>query len=309
MNKTIVLAIFITLIIGSCGKNSENAPGKVAAQLQNLAVSSTDPNIQFNPSENHIYRECDNGQCAGDLLFVFFPGSDGNPEAHTKIADVIGGTGVRVLILAYQNNNTLNKLCGTNDSCYTLARQDRVEGSTSSAYVNSVSDGVKNRLLKALQTLNWTSFYTGTTINWTKIIVGGFSQGAGVAAWIGKHYPVHRVCQFSGTWDHTSGTTSASWLSAGSVTPGSSFYGFTHQNDSLTNGAFYLDINWQALGMGTNTIQLYSDGLTGQKIYANDTDSNCTANYHACSVEDSATPVLMDGTPKYANVWKYVCGR
>jgi hypothetical protein len=312
MNKStaVYLAIFLVISIGSCAKDDSSSTGKnITAELQYLPVSSTDSNIQYDPSENHIYRECDNGQCTDDLLFVFFPGTDASPSANTKIADVIGETGVRVLILAYQNNNSINSLCVTNDSCYTMARQDRVEGSASSDYVSSVNDGVKNRILKALQALNWAGFYTGSTINWSKLIVGGFSQGAGVAAWIGKHYAVHRVCQFSGTWDHTSGTTSASWLSEYSVTPGSSFYGFTHLNDSVPNGAFYLDINWQALGMGANSIQLYSDGLMGQKIYADDNDSNCVANYHACSVEDSATPVLADGTPKYANVWKYVCGR
>lgn len=75
------------------------------------------------------------------------------------------------------------------------------------------------------------------------------------------------------------------------------------------NGVFNLDINWQALGMGANTIQLYTDGLSGQKIYTDDLESNCAANYHACSFQDSAPPVLADGTPKYAKVWKYVCGR
>lgn len=305
-----LLFLMLALSIGCQKKNSET-PTTIStiAELKTLAVSATDSSILFKSSESHIYRECDNNTCIDDILFVFFAGSDGSPSSHQKIADVIGKTGIRVLILAYQNNGTLNTICGTTDSCYTNARQHRVEGAASSSYVSSVADGVKNRLLKSLISLGWTSFYSGSIIHWNKIIFGGFSQGAGVAAWIGKNYSVKRVCQFSGTWDHTTGTTAATWLSSTSQTSSNLFFGFTHQHDSLTNGATYLDLNWQALGMGTGALQLYSSGFSGQKIVTNDTDSNCVSDYHACSVQDSATPLDAAGNPKYAATWKYVCGR
>lgn len=318
------LLIFVLLIsLSSCQKSAtppsstgdggdsggDDAP-VVPAELRALKVSDTDSAIQYGPTANHIYRECDNGSCSeNDRLFLFFPGSDGAPSDHTKIAEVMGKTGIRVLVLAYQNNGSLQTICGTSDACYSNSRNDRVEGSASSAYVASSADGIKNRLLKALQTLGWTQFYSGTSILWSKIIVGGFSQGAGMAAWIGKHYSVARVCQFSGTWDHTVGTTPASWLSGSSVTSVNFFYGFTHRDDSISNGVGYLDLNWQQLGMGSAVYQLYTTAMTGRKIYAQDSDSACAANTHGCSVQDSATPLDGDGNPRYASVWKYVCGR
>lgn len=306
----IIFILFIFAAASCRSKDSDTVSSAPSAVLQSLLVSSTDETIGYGSSHSHLYRECDGSSCTDDQkLFVFFPGSDGAPSDHKKIAETIGKTGIRVLVLAYQNNGALQTLCGTTDSCYSQARQDRVEGSGASSYVQSVADGVKNRLLKALQKLQWNSFYSGNTILWDKIILGGFSQGAGVAAWIGKHYSVLRICQFSGTWDHTVGTTSASWLSASSVTAANRFYGFTHKDDSLANGVSYLDLNWQALGMGTGAYELYTTSMSGQKIYANDSDTACIANTHGCSVMDSATPILADGTPRYANAWKYVCGR
>lgn len=309
-----IISIFLLISLtftASCKKSDLSSSDPLAAtQLKTISVASTDSAILFNPiTSQHIYRECDSGACLDDQkLFVFFPGSDGAPSEHTKIAEVIGKTGIRVLVLAYQNNQTLNSICGATDSCYTNARSHRVSGASSSSYVMSIADGIENRLLKALQTLGWVQFYSGSNILWNKIIVGGFSQGAGMAAWIGKSFSVLRVCQFSGTWDYTSASTSASWLSNASATSSTLFYGFTHRDDSLSNGISYLNINWQALGMGTSAYQHYSTP-TGQKIYSDDTDANCVANTHACSVVDSATPVATDGSPKYSAIWKYVCGR
>ena len=309
--KSFPFLIFFFPVAQSCQKSDTSlaADSNSSAQLKSLTVSSTDTAFTYNSSAEHVYRECDSNSCVDDdKLFVFLPGSDGSPSDHTKIADIIGKTGIRVIVLAYQNNGALQTVCGTTDSCYTTARQHRVLGSASSSYVTSVADGIENRLLKALQALAWIQFYSGSNVTWSKIIIGGFSQGAGMAAYIGKKYAVTRVCQFSGTWDHTTGTTSASWLSEASATSASNFYGFTHKDDSLTNGVSYLDINWQALGMGSGTYQVYTN-LSGQKIYADDTDSNCVANTHGCSVMDSATPLATDGTPKYGAAWKYVCGR
>lgn len=308
----IILKLFLLSVFFVSCNSSVTSPQSTVdpVQVKTLMVSQTDSSIKSNPSANHVYRECDNGVCIDDnLLFIFFPGSDGSPSNHTKVAEIIGKTGIRVLVLAYQNNGSLKSICGSTDSCYTNVRQDRLNGSDSSTYVSSVADGVSNRLLKALQSLGWSQFYSGGTILWNKIIVGGFSQGAGMAAFVGKQNEVVRVCQFSGTWDHTVGTTSASWLSQPSASSASIFYGFTHKDDSLTGGVNYLNINWQALGMGTGTLQLYTSGLVGQKIYNNATDALCLGDTHACSIADSNTPLNFDGTPKFADVWKYVCGR
>ena len=309
-SNLLVFCLCIIFSLCGCG-DSTNATDTVSAQLEFLSVAETDSTIQYKPSATHMYRECDAGICAdSQLFFVFFPGSDGDSSSFKNISNVIGKTGIRVLVLAYQNNGSLNAVCAAADSCYTNARRDRVKGAVSSSYVMSLSDGVSNRLLRALQTLGWTQFYSGSTINWNKIIVGGFSQGAGIAAWIGKHYSVSRVSQFSGTWDHIAGTTTpASWLTDMSATNPSLFYGFTHQDDSIANGVSYLDINWQALGMGAGSYQRYTTRMTGQKFYTNDSDTACIADTHVCSVADFAIPVNIDGSPKFSAAWKYICGR
>lgn len=306
MRRLPLALIFISAV--ACKKSQESSPQSLGS-LARLLVSSTDSDIQFEAQAEHLYYDCGTACTDDQTLFVFFPGSDGSPTNFQKLIQTIGETGVRAIALAYQNNGSLNSLCGTDDSCYTGARRDRVLGAAGSPYVLSVSDGVQNRLLKALQALGWNQFHDGSTLLYNKMIFGGFSQGAGMAAWASKKVELRRVCLFAGPWDHLTGTTPASWLQEASATPADRSYGFTHYDDSLPGGVQFLNLNWQVLGMGAGTdIPLYSNP-SGQKLTSKDTDARCVADAHACSVTDTATPLESNGTPRYQAAWRYLCGR
>lgn len=304
--QALVLLLFFFSL--TCKKSEESSP-QIASALARLSVSSTDPDIQFQAETEHLYYDC-SPSCADDqTLFVFFPGSDGSPDNFQKLIQSIGETGIRAIALAYQNNGSLNSLCGTDDACYTAARRDRVLGAIASPYVQSVADGIHNRLLKALKALGWSQFYSGDSLLYSSMIFGGFSQGAGMAAWAAKKEELKRVCLFAGPWDHLTGTTPASWILEASATASSRYYGFTHYDDSLPGGVQYLNLNWQQLGMGTGSeIPLYSQ-LSGQRLTSKDTDVRCVADAHGCSVTDAATPLNSDGTPRYETAWRYLCGR
>lgn len=301
MNK-LVIGFVLLIMLSSCGGGGTNQQ----LQQYSVEVSMTDPNISFQPQSQHLIMECFGGGCQ-DKLFVFLPGSDGTPQNHQLILKAMGDLGVSGVALAYQNAGAIQSICLDDDGCYRRSRLDRLFGSDASIYVSSQADGVENRLLMLLQYLGWDAFYTGNSLNYEKIVVGGFSQGAGMAALMGKQKNVQRVCVFAGPWDHTTGPISASWLSDASATPSSDFYGFTHWHDSLTNGVTYLDINWQAMGMGNDAVLSYYN-LVGQKFYTSDSDANCVADYHACAVSDNYTPLDGDGKPRYQEVWQYLCG-
>lgn len=299
------LVLVLPFVLAGCP--STPPPKTVNLGLDTMRVGDTDPDIQYKPNASHVYVDCTTQVCE-PVLFVFLPGTNGLPQNHEYILQAMADTGIRVLGLAYQNNKSIIQLCGNDDACYTQSRMDRLFGAVSSRYVDSEADGVENRLLKALQYLQWTDFYEGDTLIQERIIYGGFSQGAGMAAMMGKHRLVQRVCMFSGPWDNINGSVSASWLSEASVTPAEQFYGFSHMHDSLTNGVYYLDQNWQSLGMGSADVQLYTN-LQGQKLYADETGKPCSRSYHACSVQDENTPLDQDELPLYQEAWRYVCGR
>jgi hypothetical protein len=304
--QALVLILFI--FTGACKKSEDSAP-QSSPSLARLLVSSTDPAIQFEAASEHLYYDC-SPSCADDqTLLVFFPGSDGSPDDFQKLMQSLGETGVRTIALAYQNNGSLNSICGTDDVCYTKARRDRVLGAAGSPYVLSTADGIQNRLFKALKALGWTQFHDGDSLLYSKMIFGGFSQGAGMAAWAAKKAVLQRVCLFAGPWDHLTGTIPASWIQEASATPTNRYYGFTHFDDSLPGGVQYLNLNWQELGMGMGTdIPLYSNP-SGQKLTTKDSDARCVADPHGCSVTDAATPLEGDGTPRYQAAWRYLCGR
>jgi hypothetical protein len=308
MMRRLPLALVLFIFSGACKKSDEFTP-QSSRPVARLLVSSTDPAIQFRADAEHLYYDCA-PSCADDqTLLVFFPGSDGAPDNFQKLIQSLGETGVRVIVLAYQNNGTLSSICGTDDACYTNSRRDRVLGAEGSAYVMSTADGIQNRLLKAIKTLGWTQFHDADTLLYSKMIFGGFSQGAGMAAWAAKKSELQRVCLFAGPWDHLSGTTPASWILEVSATPSDRYYGFTHYDDSLPGGVQYLNLNWQQLGMGMSTdIPLYSNP-SGQKLTTKDSDARCAADAHGCSVTDAATPLENDGTPRYEAAWRYLCGR
>lgn len=282
-------------------------------------VGLTDFNIQYNTLENHLYSGCGNSalKCP-TTLFVFLPGTGMGPSQYQKILVEMAKTGLPVIGLNYQNNGSLyEKWCGENDLCYYQVRHDRLYGSDRSDYVRSTADGVQNRLLKLLKALHWDNFYSkDSQIRYDRIIFGGHSQGAGLAAFIGKEKNVVKICQFSGTWDYIASTeTPASWTMSNGKTDANRYYGFTHQNDIYPNGIDTVDRVWSGLGMGSATpvswnvqdfSKLKKQGNLVKKLKTEDLD--CKGKEHGCTVYDDATP--MNGTtPRYAAVWRYLCGK
>jgi hypothetical protein len=153
----------------------------------------------------------------------------------------IAALGYAVISLDYPDNVITTTCSNSTDSgCFDSFRQEIVFGTPVSPIVDvDSSNCLYHRLLAFLQYLvrrvpgqGWDEYIEGDRIQWEKIIAAGHSQGAGHAAYLGKHFPLAKVMIFSGPQDYLGFFhTPAGWLSEKSRTAPSRYYAFLHIRD------------------------------------------------------------------------------
>ncbi len=286
MRKTMLLLLAAVVILGACELH--------------ITPKSTDPAITIALSDHIVVF--DEQQPLGDRLFVFLPGSGGTPAGYELLLEEVADAGMPAIGLSYPNTPSVASLCGggTDPDCFEQVRRERLYGVNESTLVNvSPANSIQNRLTKLLQRLRWTQFLDGDAPRWDKIVIAGHSQGGGHAAMIAKDHVVARVVFFAAPGDWINGGP-APWLLEPHATPIEDYYGFVHIDD----GPVFL-ANWFFLGLpGANTsIDGASPPYGGAQRLT--TDLN-VANPHGAVAGDSATP-LVNGEPRYAEVWRYLC--
>ena len=135
--------------------------------------------------------------------------------------------GYRIISVPYDNKSAILGLCIHNSDifCSENVRNDRLfNGPTSIVYKAS---RLIQYLAKSHPDMGWDEYLKGQDLNWSRIMVGGQSQGAGMAAFIAKKYRVERVICFSAPLDH-SGPRLAPWLEWPSQTPMDRWYATYH---------------------------------------------------------------------------------
>jgi hypothetical protein len=162
-------------------------------------------------------------------LFVFLPGSKVQCANYTQLLSAIGKH-MYTLCLPYDNSDPVGILClgtGFDNDCFYKARESAVNGSFKDIEHNNIEE----RLGQALKYLSWhtgfnnqpwSKFLTHKHPMWSKIRVGGHSQGAGDATMIGYQVECARVIQFTGPCD------ASDWpvKMAPAKTPGDRFFAF-----------------------------------------------------------------------------------
>jgi len=150
---------------------------------------------------------------------VFLPGSGMEPDKHDLVLQTAAYAGYRAIGLAYDNRGSVGSLCGTpacGAQCAENVHLERVTGQdTSPVTVTAAGDAILSRLYALLVALhmqdvadgtndeNWDSLFVPAApaatmldmaaIRWDRILVMGFSQGAGHAAYIAKTWQVGGV--------------------------------------------------------------------------------------------------------------------
>lgn len=213
---------------------------------------TTDTDIS---SHNQMHYMLKSDQDTMNSLVILLPGTSRYPGNYKFIMEKLALLGYHVIGLSYKYDSPVNPICqATNDvTCHYRARMENIDGVDRHPDVSvNTSNSILNRLKKVLQYLvvnkpgqGWDQFYSGGLVQWDKVIISGHSQGAALAAIMGKEFPAKRVVMFS-VMDFLDSGAIPSWVD--NTTNHERFYALIHPKDELI--AFYrAQIGWEKLGM------------------------------------------------------------
>lgn len=284
------------------------------------------PHIAINPSASINPK--------GKLL-VFLPGTQGRPGQYTYILRAGASRGFHTIGLNYPNQTAMGALCqvSSDPECYWSARNVVVFGG--SAPVNGQSpvtkaDSIVNRLEKLLAWMQttypaegWGQFVlTNGSVDWSKVILAGHSQGGGHVGVLAKSVALNRAVYFSSPEDWYENTdTPATWpRTRANVTPADQQYGFGSDDDTLVPNS-HAFTHWDNLGLpkpATGPVSVDSTSApfsnsrqlrTKQAFNPASTAITLALKYHGVTVVDTSTPLDATGKPLFDTngVWAYLC--
>ncbi|MBD5654801.1 MAG: hypothetical protein IAI50_06420, partial [Candidatus Eremiobacteraeota bacterium] len=248
MRYLAVAAIFAFMIPGA---------SLAAPALTSIKPSVVDPGIDpAYDSPNEVGAPTAR---ARGRLFVFLPGSGVTPAQYMKIVQEALRQGFNAIGLEYPNGTSIQQLCQKSHAaaCPSLVRNDTITGKMPNRFVKvQRRDSIAGRLISLLGYLaqhdpngHWSQYLSDGSIVWSRVVVGGHSQGAGNAAYIGKLFNVAGLCDFDSPVDvdPTAPTPlPAPWLSGKNVTPVEREFGFTNKLDRIAPYAQVV-ADWNAI--------------------------------------------------------------
>lgn len=271
---------------------------------------------------------------ARNRLLVFLPGTQGRPSQYTYLLRAGAARGFHAIGLNYPNQTAMGALCQTSldPECYWQARSQVVFGSglpVSGQAPVTGADSIVNRLNKLLVWLNttqpgegWGQFLLpANTVDWSKVVLAGHSQGGGHVAVLAKSVALARAVYFSSPEDWNEVTDRpAPWIALRpNVTPSTLQFGFGSDNDTLVPNS-HASVHWTNLGLtATPTGPALVDSTTSyagiQQLRTalpfNPASTALTTalKHHGVTVVDVSTPIDASGKPLFDSngVWTYLC--
>lgn len=147
----------------------------------------------------------------------------------------LAGLGFHVFAPCYEANYGVGN-CGANIGECRLEAFDGVD--RHAALSVGRPNSIEERIIRGLRYLaaanpqgDWAYYLDNGQPRWSRIIISGISHGASTSGLIGKVRPVSRAVMLSGPLD-----TNQAWLAMNSVSSSSTFWGFTHTQDSQHAG-------------------------------------------------------------------------
>ena len=204
-----------------------------AADLTVYAVkpSAADPTVRAYDDPNYVIFAP--ATSAAAELVVYLPGTGGKPEGAALLMATVARQGYRVIGLMYDDQPSVVQACPQvpNPSCSGDFREKRIFGDGAATVIdNPVNEAIVTRLVKLIRTLDkqhpddkWGAYLGPDGLpDWSRIVIAGLSQGAGMAAYIAQRRAVARVVLFSSPWDYVGKIAArnlAPWISGPSLTP------------------------------------------------------------------------------------------
>ena len=239
-------------------------------QTNYISPVQTDPNYSSNEDSSAVSW---NDGAQQNKLFLFIGGTNSSSSTdYNALRLHAANLGFDFINLSYPNSVPAASLANSNDSLvFDKYRQEIVYGTPVSNDVSVDSlNSIYTRTLKLIQYLeatypseNWGQYLTtSNTIDWSKIIVGGHSQGSGHACCLAKQHLVNRVLMFSGPNDYSDYfSNSAHWLRQAGVTPTGKHFAYLSLNDEIVDFSKQF-VNISGLDMLLNDDTTYVDNIT-----------------------------------------------
>ncbi|MGH3426134.1 MAG: BPSS1187 family protein [Mycobacteriales bacterium] len=268
------------------------------AVLLSVRPSVTDRGIRDYDEPHYVVYDPE--ATAQAQLVVFLPGTLGKPSNASLLLGTVANQGYRVIGLEYDDAPAVAWVCPQNPSpaCAAHFRQERIFGDDSHAVVhNSTADSIVNRLTKLLAYLsqhdskgNWASYMLNGGVDWSRIVVSGLSQGAGMAAYLAKKESVARVVLFSSPEDYLEPSHAlAPWISGPSATPPDRWFAEYHRRE---NHSMLISRAYRALGIPPDHIRVFNLDLPTELQGRKDNP------YHGSTIR----------VPAYAPQWTFLFG-
>ena len=243
-----VVSTFVLLasfLIASCSTPPAETTAKAAtdrpALSRSILPSATQPTItRFN--DPHYIALNPAHDRADAPLVLFMAGTSGKPREMPFFPALLQA-GHRVISIAYNTGEAIQQVCPANPDteCAAKTRQKRLYGTNTIAVIDDEpQDAIVPRLIWLLKYLDreypaekWGRYLAGEGVNWSRVIVSGQSQGAGMAAYLAQDHVVARAVLFSSPWDsYGRPPTLAPWLSRPSATPLSRWFAAYHGKEN-----------------------------------------------------------------------------
>ncbi len=289
------VSALLSLMILPLALLAQNAPGFVEEEIR---PSQADPTVHRFDDVNVVLAP--SRSAANVPLAVFMPGTGGKPLNALDLMKVVVGQGYRVIGLTYDDEPPGTKLCPRNPNPDRFMRFHamRAFGQGPAPVSNPYNETIEARLVSLLRYLErehpgngWEAYLRPDGHpDWSRILVSGLSQGAGMAAYIAKSQPVYRVVLFSSPWDNTGRENRpASWLFLPSATPPDRWWAERHVKENTTE---WIANAYRALQIPPGQILLFNQGLTGEE------KPDAKNPYHPSTIRNLA----------YQNQWREMYG-
>ena len=275
---------------------------------------------------NHLIKPLDNydnvyvppATAARKRLFLFLPGTWAPPRAYTGILRQAARNGYHAIALDYPNLTEIISYCdhSSDPSCWGRYRNAVINGDTSGTTVRiDVSNSLTQRLIDMLRYADahypgegWGQYLVAGRPLWGRISVGGHSQGAGDAAFLGVLHEMERVCMIEGPADGNRTIPVAAWLANPRQTSSTRTFGFLNRDDRFVAYDRIIK-NWTALGVQGPQAQVDASEppYNGAHELYTVQKRELRLRSHDLVVMDPSTPRTKDGSYLFGPVWQYAC--
>ena len=281
------------------------------AQVQTDHVRPVDTDPGYDPLEDSSAVSWNAG-AQNDRLLLFLGGTgSSSSSSYNALRLFAAGLGFHVINLSYPNNVATAGLANDPDTLvFEKYRQELCFGTpVSDAVAVDSLNAIHTRTLNLLRyldqthpTQNWGQFLaTPDSLDWSRVAVGGHSQGSGHACYLAKHFPVERVLMFAGPNDYSDlHGNSGHWVRQLGATPVGRHYSYLSLHDEAV--AYWKQFSVvQGLGSLVNDDSVHVDPLSAP--YGG---SHClyTTQPPGLALLYHNTPVMLSTTN--SGVWTYL---